>query len=387
MSAQSGVRSRFRRAGRVLAAAWLVAGLVQIVTATSSGAVQFCNTATITTPFFFEPGTASPYPSTITVSGLAGTITDVNITLLDLTTQGDNNSPPQHWAEDLDVLVSAPSGTGVVLMSDAGGNNDVSSGPVVNADLIFDQQAANQLPADTGPLFSGTFRPVDDDDDVADGPDQWDAPAPAPGGSSLSVFNGQSPNGTWSLWITDDVQQGTATFTGWCVDILTTGGGTTTSSTSSTSTSSTSTTSTSSTSTTSTSSTSTTSTSTTSTSTTSTTLPITCAGRTPTITGTSGPDNLLGTPGNDVIFGLGGNDRISGGGGNDMICGGDGDDVLFGGEGNDTVVGGAGNDDLAGDAGNDRIAGEGGNDRILGGAGTDACQGGSGTNQVAQCES
>lgn len=71
----------------------------------------------------------------------------------------------------------------------------------------------------------------------------------------------------------------------------------------------------------------------------------TCLGRTPTILGTGGDDDLHGTPGDDVIVGGAGNDRISGGGGNDIICGGRGNDALSGGPGNDTLNGGLGNRD------------------------------------------
>ena len=49
-------------------------------------------------------GPASPYPSAITVAGFPnGVITDVDLLLLDVTHQ---------IAEDLDILLSAPDGTG-----------------------------------------------------------------------------------------------------------------------------------------------------------------------------------------------------------------------------------------------------------------------------------
>ena len=66
----------------------------------------------------------------------------------------------------------------------------------------------------------------------------------------------------------------------------------------------------------------------------------TCAGKTATIVGTSGPDTLTGTAKRDVIVGLGGDDVIQGRGGDDLICGGNGSDRLFGGAGNDQLYGG-----------------------------------------------
>ncbi|MBA3956565.1 MAG: hypothetical protein H0X58_07870, partial [Acidimicrobiia bacterium] len=133
-----------------------------------------------------------PYPSTLTVSGFTGVITDVNVLLNDLT---------YTFPEDLDVLVVHPDGTSVLLMSDAGGNGDGVAERTSDVDLILDQQASNLLPADTQ-LSSGTFRPVDDDVDLDSTfpVDASPAPAPAIGGTSLDVFNGKDPNGTWSLY-------------------------------------------------------------------------------------------------------------------------------------------------------------------------------------------
>lgn len=74
-----------------------------------------------------------------------------------------------------------------------------------------------------------------------------------------------------------------------------------------------------------------------------------CFGARPTISGTSGNDNLVGTAGNDVIVGLDGNDRIDGRGGNDRICGGAGDDRVIGGAGADQLDGAGGVDSCTGE--------------------------------------
>lgn len=381
-----------RNVRRLLVVVAMVLGILKLSSG-ASFAVQFCNTTPVTGTAGNGPGPV--YPSTITVSGLTGTVTDVNVTLLDVRTTGDNNSPPQHWVEDADIMVSAPNpATNVILMSDAGGNNDVTSGPVVDADLTFDDQAANQLPADTGPLVSGTYRPVDDDDDVGPQPgfetDVWAPPAPTPTNStSLATFNGTDPNGTWSLWMVDDQNQSSVNINGgWCIDIITTGGGGSTSSSSSSSSTPTTATSSTSTSTTMVTSTTTTSTSTTTTTTTipttTTTNPLSCDGLQATIVGTANGELINGTAGNDVIVGLGGDDRISGGGGDDRICGGEGNDLLSGGDGNDRMFGGPGNDDLSGGTGNDFLQGDAGFDRLAGGIGTDTCV--AAGDPTAECE-
>lgn len=58
-----------------------------------------------------DNATATPYPSTVAVSGLVGTITDVNLRLQGVT-HGN--------ADDLDVMLVSPSGKRSVVMSDAG---------------------------------------------------------------------------------------------------------------------------------------------------------------------------------------------------------------------------------------------------------------------------
>ena len=83
----------------------------------------------------------------------------------------------------------------------------------------------------------------------------------------------------------------------------------------------------------------------------------TCKGKTATLTGTEGNDELRGTPERDVIAGLGGKDEISGLVGKDLICGGKGKDTLRGGKGKDKLYGQGGKDTLAGGGGKDRCVG------------------------------
>jgi hypothetical protein len=80
-------------------------------------------------------------------------------------------------------------------MSDVGGSTDI-----VNVTLILDQAAMSSLP-DNGPLTSGTFRPTN-----IGATDTFAGPAPAaPYGSSLDDFVGTNPNGTWQLFVVDDL--------------------------------------------------------------------------------------------------------------------------------------------------------------------------------------
>jgi Ca2+-binding RTX toxin-like protein len=82
-----------------------------------------------------------------------------------------------------------------------------------------------------------------------------------------------------------------------------------------------------------------------------------CLGKTATIVGTEGDDELVGHDEADVIVGLGGNDHIVGRKGADVACGGDGDDRIAGGKGNDKLFGGPGRDGLKGGPGHDVLLG------------------------------
>jgi uncharacterized delta-60 repeat protein len=140
---------------------------------------------TLSLPSF---GSADPYPSSITVSNVAGVVNKVSVRL---------NGFTHSYPADVDVLLVSPTGQKMVLMSDAG-----SSFGVTNLTLTFEDVATANLP-ELAPLTSASFKPTD----YAPA-DSFAAPAPAgPYATNLAVFNGFSPNGTWSLYIVDDTDQ------------------------------------------------------------------------------------------------------------------------------------------------------------------------------------
>jgi subtilisin-like proprotein convertase family protein len=163
----------------------------------------FANTTSIAIPGTGPAGPASPYPSTINVAGLAGTVTKVTATI---------NVFTHTFPDDVDVLLVGPTGATVVLMSDTGDGADV-----VGVTLTFDDAAAGSLP-DSTQIVSGTFRPTN-----VGGTDAFPAPAPAgPHGSTLSVFNGTNPNGQWQLFVVDDFPADSGSFAGgWSLTIET----------------------------------------------------------------------------------------------------------------------------------------------------------------------
>jgi len=120
----------------------------------------------------------------ITVSGVTGLVTKVTATIKGLT---------HGFPDDVDVLLVSPSGQKVVLMSDVGGGH-----PISNVDLTLDDSAASSLP-DSAQLTSGTFKPTDFEPG-----DSFPGVPPGVAASTLSAFNGSTPNGNWSLYVVDD---------------------------------------------------------------------------------------------------------------------------------------------------------------------------------------
>ncbi|MDA7916363.1 DUF11 domain-containing protein, partial [Verrucomicrobia bacterium] len=130
-------------------------------------------------------GKAAPYPSEIVVTGLSGTIDSVTATLAGLS---------HFYAHDLDIVLVAPGGQkGVWLMSDAAGGS-----PLDNLTLTFDDNAASDIPV-TAVTGSGSYKPFN-----------YDANDTMPDldgvtlGTTLAIFKGMDPNGTWRLYIYDD---------------------------------------------------------------------------------------------------------------------------------------------------------------------------------------
>jgi subtilisin-like proprotein convertase family protein len=142
-----------------------------------------------------DASTASPYPSTINVSGFKKSkITDVDVTL-----RGLNHG----YSDDIDVLLVAPGGQGAIIMSDVGGSTNALS-----LTLTLDDQAPAALP-DGDPLVSGTFQPAN----FSAAPDLFPG-APTANGTTLATFNGGDPNGAWQLYVVDDDTLDVGAFSG-----------------------------------------------------------------------------------------------------------------------------------------------------------------------------
>jgi subtilisin-like proprotein convertase family protein len=147
----------------------------------------------------------SPYPSTFEVSGLNGNIASATISVMGL---------KHGFPSDISMLLVGPQGQKVVLMSRAG--SGVGSA-IADVNLTFDDAAANSVPA-TGVIPSGTYKPTDYNSSLVFYP-----PVTGPYVTNLSVLKGANPNGTWSLYVQDDLLSDNGQITGgWLVKIVTT---------------------------------------------------------------------------------------------------------------------------------------------------------------------
>jgi hypothetical protein len=114
------------------------------ITGTNTGGSTFCDVSITvedtyinTSPITINDGAtppfiSSPYPSSIVVPTVAGTVSKVTVQLMGFSHARQN---------DVDVLLVGPQGQKVILMSDVGGSAATS-----NVDITFDDAAAASLP-------------------------------------------------------------------------------------------------------------------------------------------------------------------------------------------------------------------------------------------------
>ena len=155
-------------------------------------------------------GPASPYPSSITVSGMSGPISKVTVTFHNLT-HGSLN--------DIDAMVVAPDGENLIVLSDAANENTYTYAS--NATLTFDDAAANRVPG-AGQVSTGSYKPTNNPVGSAD---TFPASAPTPSNETTlaGAFTGiDDANGTWRLYVVDDATGDLGSMAGgWSLTITT----------------------------------------------------------------------------------------------------------------------------------------------------------------------
>jgi subtilisin-like proprotein convertase family protein len=149
------------------------------------GTVQTFSSATnISIP---SVGIATPYPSTIAVTGVAAGSTVKSVTL---------NGVTHTFPTDIDVALTSPTGISQTIMSDVAGTSTIT-----NLVYTFDDAAPTSLTAASAP--AGTYKPSN-----VGAVDNFPAPGPGATFSNttplLSNFTGNM-NGTWSLYTIDDL--------------------------------------------------------------------------------------------------------------------------------------------------------------------------------------
>ncbi len=195
-----------------LAVNLIIVALTAVASVAPASAARFFfeNNSLITIP---ASGPANLYPSTISVSGVTGTVTKVVARIR------MNHTNP----DDLDILLVNPTGLrSVMLMSDAGGIANIAGGTM----LTFDD-CAHRLLDNEGQIVSGTYRPSNYSSSGV--PDVLPAPAPPePYGPGLAEFNGTLPagvNGEWKLYVFDDLAPNAGGIGHWDITIFTDAGG------------------------------------------------------------------------------------------------------------------------------------------------------------------
>jgi subtilisin-like proprotein convertase family protein len=186
-----------------------------------SMAVSAQTTFTNSTQINIPDGIANPYPSTINVTGLTGTITDINVRI---------NGFSHTFPDDVAMLLVSPDGKKFILQSDVGGGADVTG-----VTYTFDDQATAVI-GDTGPFpanntsvkpSSAEAFPGDDDELPSPAPaPPYNQPAPTGSATLNGTFGGINPNGTWQLFVIDFFQDDQGSISGgWSLIITTSGGG------------------------------------------------------------------------------------------------------------------------------------------------------------------
>ncbi len=143
-------------------------------------------------------GTATPYPSTLSVSGVPGGAVLKSVNL---------NGITHTFPSDIDIMLQSPLGTNVVLMSDVGGFSAITNVSITLEDLL------TPVAIPSPPVDGSTYSPTN-----SGASDDWAAPGPGLGFSqatpTLSMFSGNM-NGTWNLLVVDDASGDLGSLSGW----------------------------------------------------------------------------------------------------------------------------------------------------------------------------
>ncbi|MBL7950443.1 MAG: T9SS type A sorting domain-containing protein [Flavobacteriales bacterium] len=173
------------------------------VTTCSGSPTTLSASATTTATVLSSPSNSTGGPATLGTSGAVNAnIYPWNIAVSGLPTSGVTvesvtlNGVAHTFPDDLDILLQSPTGTNVILVSDAGAGTDITAVTYTIRDgaTPFADAATNPTGTYAPSNYSGT------------GDETWSSPGPGnltQASPSLSLFGGNM-NGTWRLMIRDD---------------------------------------------------------------------------------------------------------------------------------------------------------------------------------------
>jgi subtilisin-like proprotein convertase family protein len=181
-----------RKATSTLAALAAAAALFAAVPAAHAETRTFSNATPISIP---DRAPASPYPDAIQVSGMSGVVAKAKVTIAGFTHPS---------AYDVNIVLQAPNGRSTILMG-------ARCTKLTNATFAFDDFALTQIPPQGNTCIDGEYKP---------GYSSVRGTAlipPAPQGpynQSLAFLDGQTPNGSWKLFVDDELVGGDGTIAG-----------------------------------------------------------------------------------------------------------------------------------------------------------------------------
>lgn len=194
--------SRSARRGLLAATLFLPAlGALGLASPAHAAVGTFTNASPITIPAsgYGSVGPSSPYPSTVSVSGMNGVVEGVKLTLTNFT---------HTYVQDLDLMLVAPSGQNLLFLSDVQYNGGRT--------LTF----ADGFPAITNGAPSGTYSATNANDGSND---VFNANLPAPTPSAATTFDGAfdgiGPNGNWQLYVRDQYGGDVGSIGSWSLEI------------------------------------------------------------------------------------------------------------------------------------------------------------------------
>ena len=155
-----------------------------------------------------DRNTASPYPATLSASGIAGRVQCIRPTLT-----GFSHTYPR----DVTVYLGGPDTLNVALFTDA------TTTPVTNSNYTFDDNAQTFFPR-SGATVSGSYRPWDYGYFTTGSAAAFTGePAADERGFTLGEFNGLNANGTWRLYVKDGYKGDSGTINSWKIEVTAVG--------------------------------------------------------------------------------------------------------------------------------------------------------------------